>query len=76
MTLAMRTTARRVRVPAAVLEFPLEEQRLDFTKGEYKSPEYLALNPDGAVPTLVDRDFVLTESHAIRQHLASEKPGT
>jgi glutathione S-transferase len=65
---------RRVRLTAAVLDLPLEEKTLDFTKGEHKSPEYLALNPNGAVPTLVDGDFVLTESRAIMQYLASKKP--
>ncbi len=65
---------RRVRLTAAVLGIELEEKRLDFTKGEHKSPEYLALNPNGAVPTLVDGDFVLTESRAIMQYLASKKP--
>jgi glutathione S-transferase len=65
---------RRVRLTAAVLELDLEEKRLDFTKGEHKNPEYLALNPNGAVPTLVDGDFVLTESRAIMQYLASKKP--
>jgi glutathione S-transferase len=43
-------------------------------KLEHKSPEYLALNPNGAVPTLVDGDFVLTESRSIMQYLASKKP--
>jgi glutathione S-transferase len=65
---------RRVRLTAAVLGLALEEKKLDFAKGEHKSPEYLALNPNGAVPTLVDGDFVLTESRAIMQYLASKKP--
>ena len=65
---------RRVRLTAAVLELQLEEKTLDFTKGEHKSPEYLALNPNGAVPTLVDGDLVLTESRAIMQYLACKKP--
>lgn len=65
---------RRVRLTAAVLGIPLEEKVLDFAKGEHKNPEYLALNPNGAVPTLVDGDFVLTESRAIMQYLASKKP--
>ncbi|HEY4158386.1 MAG TPA: glutathione S-transferase family protein [Polyangiaceae bacterium] len=65
---------RRVRLTAAVLELKLDEQLLDFSKGEHKSPEYLALNPNGAVPTLVDGDFVLTESRSIMQYLASQKP--
>lgn len=65
---------RRVRLTAAVLGISLEEHKLDFAKGEHKSPEYLALNPNGAVPTLVDGDFVLTESRSIMQYLASKKP--
>nr|HEX4319226.1 glutathione S-transferase family protein [Kofleriaceae bacterium] len=65
---------KRVRVVAAALGLQLEEKRLDFAKGEHKNPEYLALNPNGSVPTLVDGDFVLTESRAIAQYLASKKP--
>jgi len=65
---------RRVRLTAAVLGLELEEKLLDFSKGEHKNPEYLALNPNGAVPTLVDGDFVLTESRSIMQYLASKKP--
>jgi glutathione S-transferase len=65
---------RRVRLTAAVLGLQIEEKSLDFAKGEHKNPEYLALNPNGAVPTLVDGDFVLTESRAIMQYLAAQKP--
>jgi glutathione S-transferase len=70
----MSPNVRRVRLTAAVLGFEIEEKRLDFAKGEHKNPEYLALNPNGAVPTLVDGDFVLTESRAIMQYLAAKKP--
>jgi glutathione S-transferase len=70
----MSPNVRRVRLTAAVLGIDLEEKKLDFAKGEHKNPEYLALNPNGAVPTLVDGDFVLTESRAIMQYLASKKP--
>lgn len=65
---------RRVRITAAALEIELREIVLDFAKGEHKSPEYLALNPNGAVPTLVDGDLVLSESRAIMGYLASTKP--
>lgn len=65
---------RRVRLTAAVLGIRLEEVVLDFSRGEHKRPEYLALNPNGAVPTLADGDYVLTESRAIMQYLAARKP--
>jgi glutathione S-transferase len=70
----MSPNVRRVRLTAAVLGLELEQKLLDFTKGEHKSPEYLALNANGAVPTLVDGDFVLSESRAIMQYLASKRP--
>ncbi|MFN0253822.1 MAG: glutathione S-transferase family protein [Kofleriaceae bacterium] len=70
----MSPNVRRVRLTAAVLGIKFEEHVLDMTKGAHKTPEYLALNPNGAVPTLVDGDFVLTESRAIMQYLASLKP--
>ncbi len=37
-------------------------------------PAYLALNPTGVVPTLVDGDLVLTESAAILLYLADRFP--
>ncbi|KIQ96063.1 glutathione S-transferase N-terminal domain-containing protein [Lysobacter sp. A03] len=39
-----------------------------------KSPEYLALNPSGTVPTLVDGDFVLTQNAAIMGYIADSYP--
>lgn len=38
------------------------------------SPEYLKLNPHGRIPTLVDGDFVLSETAAICLHLADRHP--
>lgn len=35
-----------------------------------KVPEYLALNPNGQVPVIIDREFVLWESNAILLYLA------
>ena len=71
---ALSPNVRRVRLTAAVLGLQLEEIKVDLAKGEQRSPEYLALNPNGAIPVLVDGDFVLTESRAIMQYLASKKP--
>ncbi|MBB2156797.1 glutathione S-transferase family protein [Gluconacetobacter diazotrophicus] len=74
-------TPNSVKVPIA-----LEELGLSYTlhgvnvrKGEQKTPEFLAFNPNGKVPILLDRTvengpFVLTESAAILVYLA-EKTG-
>lgn len=72
----MSPNVRRVRLTAAALDLSLEETIVDFAAGEHKRPEYLALNPNGAVPTLVDGEFVLTESRVIMQYLASKKPAS
>ena len=39
-----------------------------------KSSEYLALNPDGTVPLLIDGDFVLSQNAAILYYLAERHP--
>jgi len=46
----------------------------DFEKNEHKTPEYLALNPMGRVPTLVHGDIVVTEASAICVYLAEQFP--
>ena len=66
----------KVRAVAAHLGVPLELEFVDLTKGAPRTPEYLALNPTGRTPTLVDGDFKLWESTAIMQYLASQKPNS
>ena len=51
---------------------PYETVELD--RAALKSPEFLALNPNGAVPVLVDGDFVLTQNVAILCYLAERYP--
>jgi glutathione S-transferase len=50
---------------------PFEHHPLDYRSAEIRSSDYLALNPNGRVPTLVDGDLVLFESMAINLYLAS-----
>ena len=70
----LSTNARRARLVAHHLGLPVEEQLIDLAKGEQKKPEYLALNPNGKVPTLVDGDLKLSECYAIMIYLC-EKTG-
>ncbi len=65
-----------VRAVAAHLGIPLDYQHIDLTKGESHTPAYLAINPTGRTPALVDGDFKLWEANAIMQYLASQKPNS
>ena len=67
--------ALRVRAVAAELGVPLDIVEVDLRKGGNKTAAYLAMNPNGKVPVLVDGDFVLWESRAIDAYLASLQPG-
>ena len=51
----------------------VELVQVDLFQGEHKKPEFLAKNPNGKVPTLVDGDLDLWESNAIMAYLASER---
>lgn len=55
---------------AKYLNSPVEFVRVDLSKGQQKSPDYLAINPNGKVPALVDGDRKIWESNAIMCHLA------
>ena len=51
-----------------------EQKILSFDAGDLKKPEFLALNPRGKVPVIVDGDFVLYESAAILDYLEDKWP--
>ena len=54
------------------LGLPYELARLDPKKGENQTPEYLAINPSGKVPSLVDGEVSIFESCAIVMYLADK----
>ena len=68
------TRSGRARWTLEELGVPHEVERLSFAKGEHKTPEYLAINPHGSVPALVNGALKLTESSAIVMHLADMYP--
>jgi GSH-dependent disulfide-bond oxidoreductase len=53
---------------------PYEAIPVDTRKGDQHKPEYLAINPNAKVPTIVDGDAVVFDSNAILLYLA-EKTG-
>ena len=53
---------------------PYRIELLDFEKRQHKTPEYLAINPMGKIPTLVHRGTVVTEAAAICAYLADAFP--
>lgn len=54
------------------LGVPYEFVKLDMQAGAHLQPEYLAINPMGKVPAIVDGDFHLWESGAILLYLAQK----
>lgn len=58
----------------AVDELGLKYERFDagLQFGVNKTPEYLAMNPTGLIPTIDDGGFVLWESHTIVRYLAAK----
>lgn len=51
-----------------------EIKKMSFASQDHLKPEYLALNPNGEIPTLLDGDFAVYESTAIIEYLNDEYP--
>jgi glutathione S-transferase len=71
---AAQTRSVRPRWLLEEIGAPYTLVRLDMSKGEHKSPEYMKIHPHGAVPALVDGDLTLFESAAICAYLADKFP--
>jgi glutathione S-transferase len=68
------TRSIRARWTLQELEIDFDAVSVNLLAGEHRRPEFLAINPAGKVPALVDGDTVLTESVAIALHLGDKYP--
>jgi glutathione S-transferase len=71
-----RTRAFRALWVAEELGIAYEHRPIEIGDAGARTPEFLALNPNGRLPVIVDGDFVLPESLAITLYLAKKySPG-
>jgi len=64
--------ARMVLLLAKHLNVDLNVKNIDLLKGEQMKPEFVAINPQHTVPTLVDDGFVVTESRGMLMYLQNK----
>lgn len=65
----------KIRLFLSVLEIDYETLPVDAKAGKLQSPEFLALNPNGLVPVLIDGDVTIYDSAAILTYLALNHGG-
>src|SRR4051812_45106053 len=67
---------RKVLAFAKYLGLKLEVETMDVRNNSTKEPAYLAMNPNGKIPTLMDGDKPVWESNVIMAYLASKNDST
>ena len=68
------TCSLKVRICLAEKRLDWMDRRLDSRDGEHLKPEYLKLNPNGVVPTLVHDGQVILDSSVILEYLEEVFP--
>ena len=69
------TCSQRVRFTLAVKDKPYKIQNLDLFSGDQLKPEYLKINPNGVVPTLIHNGATVVDSSVIIEYLDEMFPG-
>ena len=71
------SAAFRVRIALNIKGLEVEQESIHLRRKDQRSDAYLAVNPQGLVPTLVDDDgTVVTQSMAIIEYLDETRPDT
>jgi glutathione S-transferase len=70
----MSSASRRVRFCLEEKELPYVQIFVRLLKNEQNTPEYLKLNPNGVVPTLIHRGRPIIESTVINEYLEDAFP--
>ena len=68
------TCSQRVRFVLNAKGLPFEERKLDLLAGDQLAPDYLALNPNGVVPTLDHDGNIVIDSSVIIEYLDEIEP--
>ena len=68
------SAAYRVRIAVWLKGLSLEQRACHLREGAQRSPDYLAINPQGLVPCLQDEGFSVTQSLAILEYLDETHP--
>lgn len=69
------TCSQRVRFTLHAKGWAFEEHKLDLFSGDQLKPEYLKINPNGVVPTIIHDGVVVTDSAVIMEYLDEVAPG-
>src|SRR6202050_3884328 len=68
------TCSQRVRFALNAKDIPFDEIKLDLLAGDQLKPDYLALNPNGVVPTLDHDGAIIIDSSVIIEYLDEIAP--
>lgn len=68
--------SHRVQLALALMGLPHEIRLIDLKTGQHKTPEFLAINPQGKLPAIDDDGTVIYDSNAILAYLALKYDAT
>jgi Glutathione S-transferase, N-terminal domain len=74
VSLAYVTLLPKVRIALSEKRIPWEPIYVNLRAVEHKTPEFLALNPYGKVPVLLDEGAVIYESTVVNEYLEDRFP--